>query len=511
MVATLRATAAALTEGAQPAEKPPEASEKAKRGKAQVLAKRQQEIQPLKITIRRPKPSEVSSNVQSPTSPTPPPFSATPSRHKARTPDSPSTLIAFYSEISSTIISPGSVLTPSRLAEQRQSFNMTYSPSRSSSHFSPHSLARTGLLHSNELVLTVNRGKRTSDAVEISNDKGNTSLEDALSKMKPLKKQKLGKGSGPVGKLVKSSAVDKKQAEKVQKKMGRPPNPVVLLKTVQAYIIIPKAPQLGMGSKRRNGSKASPPTTNGPLTLNLDNSLDELCNCLWGFVTTTNFGKATAAGLPLSTQAGLDALVHQARSKKDPAGIIVFIYMNAPTAPCPKSAHPWELFASAAWKGADNNNDDTDIIYYGPSSSGAQNINVDKKLKPIEEEIRARWDHPGRCPEHPEVSCVQYNARHGGTWHFNLNNPPARIESWSIHAPAAPDAPASSVLTKFFKAHNLSSKLAGVLGTFGFDLDRDLSGMINYTDNLVPHGITVMDWKRFQAAHTAYNTRNNNK
>ncbi|TFK95214.1 hypothetical protein BDV98DRAFT_598832 [Pterulicium gracile] len=280
--------------------------------------------------------------MQSPTSLTPPLFPATPSRHKAHTPKSSSTLIAFYSEISSTIISPGSALTPSCLVEQQQSFSMTYSPSHSFSHILPRSLARTGLLHSNELVSTVNRGKRTSNA------------------------QKSGKESGPDRKLAKSSAMDKKQAEKAQMKMGRPPNPVVLLKTVQAYIIIPKAPQFGTGSKRCNGSKALPPTTNSPLTLNLDNSLDKLCNCLanylqvpsdhitqlsmkWGFVTTLKFAsKATAAGLPLSTHAGLDALVHQAWSKKNPAGIIMFIYMNAPTASRPKSAHPWELSGSAA-------------------------------------------------------------------------------------------------------------------------------------------------------------------
>lgn len=75
-------------------------------------------------------------------------------------------------------------------------------------------------------------------------------------------------------------------------------------------------------------------------------------------------------------------------------------------------------------------------------------------------------------------------------------------------APAADNTLTSSVLAEFFKAHNLSSKLADLLGTFALDLDRDHPNSLDFSSDLASCGITLMDWKRFNAAHKTYSTCN---
>ncbi|TFK95344.1 hypothetical protein BDV98DRAFT_598698 [Pterulicium gracile] len=145
--------------------------------------------------------------------------------------------------------------------------------------------------------------------------------------MKPVKKAKAGKkGAG-------EKTSDKKGAEKEPKKMGRPPNLIIIIKTVQAYVVVAgkKPGQFGTESKCQGKcAKVPAPTTHGPFTITLDNPLNDLCLVL----------AKTLEAAELGGGAGLVVFGSPKKSRRDQAWLLsrfvhfVTRYVNALSAFC---------------------------------------------------------------------------------------------------------------------------------------------------------------------------------
>ncbi|KAH8824014.1 hypothetical protein DL96DRAFT_1616102 [Flagelloscypha sp. PMI_526] len=262
-------------------------------------------------------------------------------------------------------------------------------------------------------------------------------------KTKRKSTQKKRKRANSLSDAASSSELEVTPAPALKKLRGGRPKRASI-QQVPLYIIVRQPPKQVPGGRGGRTVKvvATAPLSVGPTSLLLNGSFEDLVGmiaiqlktkpeCLniasftWTFATPANVSK-NLNGTPLTNEAGYIVLVSQIRNHSRPDNLLIAVHLDQPAASLSQT-FPWEAGPVAAVAAEDA----MVPFYFGTSS--ARDTSVDETLQPYLDQIEKIHNHVGRCPQHPNVACVQFNAHYAGIWHFDLNGKPGRKKAWALN------------------------------------------------------------------------------